>query len=289
MQSTRLHLLSFALASLLSAAGAHADDYPEANLPVDPDVQALKQLEQSLAQGQMSQAESQLNALRQRLAGDTRLEQAQRQLSDGYLKQGEQAARQGDLAAAQQAAQQAQRLLPNNPKTAALQQSIEQAKAKQAAQLAAERQAAEQQAAAARAEQARQQQLAAQRQAAAAKAAQVQAEQQRLAAEAAAKAAAKPQAQLIDPKASQTQIALPMLDTQDRDALRALMDKAAADVVTFRCAVQVQVRQAKDYPFVAALLSARVKKLDPAFKLQISQQLAAEQEPSLQLSPQPKS
>ena len=44
------------------------------------------------------------------------------------------------------------------------------------------------------------------------------------------------------------------LDTQDRDALRALMDKAAADVVTFRCAVQVQVREAKDYPFVAALL-----------------------------------
>ena len=72
-------------------------------------------------------------------------------------------------------------------------------------------------------------------------------------------------------------------------ALRTLMDKAAADVVTYRCAVQVQVRQAKDYPFVAALLSARVKKLDPAFKLQISQQLAAEQEPSLQLSPQPKS
>ena len=285
MQSTRLHLLSFALVSLLSAAGAHADDYREANLPVDPDVQALKQLEQSLAQGQMSQAESQLNALKQRLAGDTRLEQAQRQLSDGYLKQGEQAARQGDLAAAQQA----QRLLPNNPKAAALQQTIEQANAEQAAQLAAERQAAEQQAAAARAEQARQQQLAAQRQAAAAKAAQVQAEQQRLAAEAAAKAAAKPQAQLIDPKASQTQIALPMLDTQDRDALRALMDKAAADVVTFRCAVQVQVREAKDYPFVAALLSARVKKLDPAFKLQISQQLAADQEPNLQLSPQPKS
>ncbi|MBB6340772.1 chemotaxis protein histidine kinase CheA [Pseudomonas fluvialis] len=270
MLSPRLRLLALALASLLGPVNGLADDYPEANLPVDPDVQALKQLEQSLTQGQMSQAESQLNALKQRLAGDTRLEQAQRQLSDGYLKQGEQAARQGDLAAAQQAAQQAQRLLPNNPKTAALQQSIEQAKAKQAAQLAAERQAAEQKAIAARAEQARQQQLAAQRQAA-------------------AKAAAKPQAQLIDPKASQTQIALPMLDTQDRDALRALMDKAAADVVTFRCAVQVQVRQAKDYPFVAALLSARVKKLDPAFKLQISQQLAAEQEPSLQLSPQPKS
>ena len=289
MLSPRLRFLALALVSLLIPVNGMADDYPEANLAVDPDVLALKQLEQSLAKGQMSQAESQLNALKQRLAGDTRLEQAQRQLSDGYLKQGEQAARQGDLAAAQQAAQQAQRLLPNNPKTAALQQSIEQTKAKQAAQLAAERQAAEQQAAAARAEQARQQQLAAQRQAAAAKAAQAQAEQQRLAAEAAAKATAKPQAQLIDPKASQTQIALPMLDTQDRDALRALMDKAAADVVTFRCAVQVQVRQAKDYPFVAALLSARVKKLDPAFKLQISQQLASGQEPSLQLSPQPKS
>ena len=59
----------------------------------------------------------------------------------------------------------------------------------------------------------------------------------------------------------------------------------AADVVAFDCAVRVEVRQAKDYPWVAALLSARVKKLDPAFGLRLSQSLKPEQVPRLVLSP----
>ena len=71
------------------------------------------------------------------------------------------------------------------------------------------------------------------------------------------------------------------------DGLRKLLDGVAADVVNFDCAVQIDVRQAKDFPWVAALLSARVKKLDPAFKLQLSQALNAEQVPQLVLTPKP--
>ena len=75
-----------------------------------------------------------------------------------------------------------------------------------------------------------------------------------------------------------------------KGASRAHLDKTyidgvAADVVNFDCAVRIDVRQAKDFPWVAALLSARVKKLDPAFKLQLSQALNAEQVPQLLLTP----
>ena len=100
-------------------------------------------------------------------------------------------------------------------------------------------------------------------------------------------APAKPQAQLIKPDAASSTISLLMLDEKDNDGLRKLLDGVAADVVNFDCAVRIDVRQAKDFPWVAALLSARVKKLDPAFKLQLSQALNAEQVPQLVLTPKP--
>ena len=77
-----------------------------------------------------------------------------------------------------------------------------------------------------------------------------------------------------------------MLDANDRDSLRNLLDQVAADVVAFDCAVRLEVREAKDYPFVAALLSARIKKLDPGFSPQFSPVLKPDQEPRLVLSPQ---
>ena len=79
---------------------------------------------------------------------------------------------------------------------------------------------------------------------------------------------------------------MPMLDANDRDSLRTLLDAVAADVVAFDCAVRLQVREAKDYPFVAALLSARIKKLEPGFNPQFSPVLKPDQEPRLVLSPQ---
>ena len=98
--------------------------------------------------------------------------------------------------------------------------------------------------------------------------------------------AAAPRARLIDPNAASSSVPMPMLDANDRDSLRNLLDQVAADVVAFDCAVRLEVREAKDYPFVAALLSARIKKLDPGFSPQFSPVLKPDQEPRLVLSPQ---
>jgi hypothetical protein len=98
--------------------------------------------------------------------------------------------------------------------------------------------------------------------------------------------AAAPRARLIDPAAASSSVPMPMLDANDRDSLRNLLDQVAADVVAFDCAVRLEVREAKDYPFVAALLSARIKKLDPAFAPQFSPVLKPDQQPRLVLSPQ---
>jgi hypothetical protein len=98
--------------------------------------------------------------------------------------------------------------------------------------------------------------------------------------------AAAPRARLIDPTAASSSVPMPMLDAGDRDSLRDLLDRVAADVVAFDCAVRLEVREAKDYPFVAALLSARIKKLDPGFSPQFSPVLKPDQEPRLVLSPQ---
>jgi len=144
------------------------------------------------------------------------------------------------------------------------------------------------------AERARQQQLteekaAAEREARAQQAATAQAKPAPVAAQAEEPkpaVAAAPRARLIDPAAASSSVPMPMLDANDRDSLRNLLDQVAADVVAFDCAVRLEVREAKDYPFVAALLSARIKKLDPAFAPQFSPVLKPDQEPRLVLSPQ---
>ena len=100
-----------------------------------------------------------------------------------------------------------------------------------------------------------------------------------------AAAPVQPHAQLIKPNAASSAIGMPMLDEEDRDALRKLLDSVASDVVNFNCAVSVEVRQGKDFPWVAALLSARVKKLNPNFNLQLQQVLNPQQAPQLVLTP----
>ena len=215
----------------------------------------------------------------------TRLEQYQRQLAENHLQQGQTALQNGDLNGASASLGKARGLLPQAPAlTSGLDNAIAKARvaelaAAEQAQLAAKQAAAKQ--AAAKAEQARQQKLAAERAAAQKKAAAT------LAASQVPVAPAKPQAQLIKPDAASSTISLLMLDEKDNEGLRKLLDGVAADVVNFDCAVQIDVRQAKDFPWVAALLSARVKKLDPAFKLQLSQALNAEQVPQLVLTPKP--
>mgnify|MGYP001307349047 CR=1 FL=1 len=251
-------------------------------LPVDELVSAFRQLDVSLAEERLDDARSQLDALQRRASGDTRLEQYQRQLADAYMEQGREALQQGDLDRAAQALGQARSLLPQAPSLSHdLNQAID--RAREARQNAAEQQARE---AAARLDAQRQEQL----------------RQQRLAAERQLKAAAAavtepavepvveraPKARLIDLDATTSSVALPMLDNQDNENLRRLLDSVAADVVTFHCAVRIEVREAKDYPWVAALLSARIKKLDPTFRPRLSQKIVPQQVPRLLLSPQRK-
>lgn len=283
MKSFISRCLPLLLVSLLTSTTFNVAHAADDELPVDDLVSAFRNLDQSISRGQLQQAESQLASLRQRAAGDTRLEQYQRQLAENHLQQGQTALQNGDLNGASASLGKARGLLPQAPAlTSGLDNAIAKARvaelaAAEQAQLAAKQAAAKQ--AAAKAEQARQQKLAAERAAAQKKAA--------LAASQVPVAPAKPQAQLIKPDAASTTISLLMLDEKDNDGLRKLLDGVAADVVNFDCAVQIDVRQAKDFPWVAALLSARVKKLDPAFKLQLSQALNAEQVPQLVLTPKP--
>ncbi len=285
MKSFISRCLPLLLVSLLTSTAFNVTHAADDELPVDDLVSAFRNLDQSISRGQLQQAESQLASLRQRAAGDTRLEQYQRQLAENHLQQGQTALQNGDLNGASASLGKARGLLPQAPAlTSGLDNAIAKARAAELAaveqaQLEAKQAAAKQ--AAAKAEQARQQKLAAERAAAQKKAAAV------LAASQVPIAPAKPQAQLIKPDAASSTISLLMLDEKDNDGLRKLLDGVAADVVNFDCAVQIDVRQAKDFPWVAALLSARVKKLDPAFKLQLSQALNAEQVPQLVLTPKP--
>lgn len=285
MKSFISRCLPLLLVSLLTSTAFNVVHAADDELPVDDLVSAFRNLDQSISRGQLQQAESQLASLRQRAAGDTRLEQYQRQLAENHLQQGQTALQNGDLNGASASLGKARGLLPQAPAlTSGLDNAIAKARAAELAaakqaQLAAKQAAAKQ--AAAKAEQARQQKLAAERAAAQKKAAAA------LAASQVPVAPAKPQAQLIKPDAASSTISLLMLDEKDSDGLRKLLDSVAADVVNFDCAVRIDVRQAKDFPWVAALLSARVKKLDPAFKLQLSQALNAEQVPQLVLTPKP--
>ena len=90
-------------------------------------------------------------------------------------------------------------------------------------------------------------------------------------AEAALQAAeAQPKAKVIDPTAESTTVAL---NINDMGKLRRQLDAIAADVVNFQCDVSIQAPRTEDYPWLANLLSKRVKKLDPEFDLKLERQI----------------
>lgn len=254
-------------------------------VPVDDLVSAFRQLDQSLAAGQLDSAREQLAGLQQRASGDTRLEQYQRQLAEAHLQQGRQALQAGELERAGVALSQARSLLPQAPAlVGGLEAALAEARAQQARAAEAERQAAEQAAAAAEAlrlEQARQLRQAAERQAAAIQATRLP----HAPAEPAPGPASTARSRVLDPAAARTVVSIAMLDNQDNERLRSLLDQVAADVVAFDCAVRIEVREAKDFVWVASLLNARIKRLDPAYNARLSQVLMPQQAPQLVLSP----
>ncbi|MBP3859009.1 MAG: hypothetical protein J6I30_04265 [Pseudomonas sp.] len=90
-------------------------------------------------------------------------------------------------------------------------------------------------------------------------------------AEAALKAAeARPPAKVIDPAAESTTVAL---NINDIAKLRHQLDLIAQDIVNYQCTVSLQVPRTADYPWLATLISKRVKKLDPGFELKLERQI----------------
>ena len=288
---TSRYLAGFALGLL--ASGAHAEYWT-----VDEQVKNFNDVSAQIQRGDLQAAEAKLQDIGQNIErSDVRIGQYQRELANAYLQQGRQQLASGNTeAAAATLGKGEQHLIATSADFKAQYQASLEAATAERRQAAA---AAEAQAKAAQqrqeAERARQQQMAEAKAAAERQArAQQQAAAQRAphavaAAPVAAPkpaVAAAPRARLIDPTAASSSVPMPMLDINDRDGLRDLLDQVAADVVAFDCAVRLEVREAKDYPFVAALLSARIKKLDPAFAPQFSPVLKPDQEPRLVLSPQ---
>ncbi|MCP1442404.1 tetratricopeptide (TPR) repeat protein [Pseudomonas sp. GGS8] len=102
-------------------------------------------------------------------------------------------------------------------------------------------------------------------------------------AEAALKAAeAKPQAKVIDPTAESTTVAL---NLTDMSKLRRQLDAIATDVVNYQCDVSIQVPRTQDYPWLATLLTKRVKKLDSGFDLKLQKQILRNIPAQMVLSP----
>jgi hypothetical protein len=102
-------------------------------------------------------------------------------------------------------------------------------------------------------------------------------------AEAALQAAeTKPAAKVIDPSAESTTIQLNISDIQQ---MRRQLDAIAADVVNFQCDVTVQAPRTDDYPWLANLLTKRVKKLEPGFDLKLRKQILRSVPAQLVLTP----
>ena len=83
-------------------------------------------------------------------------------------------------------------------------------------------------------------------------------------------AEARPKAKVIDPTAESTTIPLNITDI---GKLRHQLDAIAADVVNYQCEVSLQVPRTQDYPWLATLLTKRVKKLDSGFELTLEKQI----------------
>lgn len=95
-------------------------------------------------------------------------------------------------------------------------------------------------------------------------------------------AEAKPQAKVIDPTAESTTIALNITDSRQ---LRRQLDAIASDVVNYQCDVSIQAPRTQDYPWLATLLTKRVKKLDADFDLKLEKQILRNIPAQMVLSP----
>jgi hypothetical protein len=63
------------------------------------------------------------------------------------------------------------------------------------------------------------------------------------------------------------------LNLTDIEELRHQLDAIATDVVNYQCDVSIQAPRTQDYPWLATLLSKRVKRIDAGYDLKIHRQI----------------
>lgn len=272
---------SLLVCSLLLALSAcqstvnHADQQPV----IDEFAIAEQVFVTHLDAQQLQQAAQQLAELQRNHADEPRIADLQQRLADAWLASGEQALQDGDIDAASAALIQAKRLLPQAP---ALTEGLSSAIA--AAQLPVLEPEPVPRPRPARPKTAPVK-PALTEPAPTVDSAEVEPPAPDEPEEVPAPKRSKIKARVIDASADFSVVSLPMLKNRNDHQLGRLLDDVAVDVVRFRAAVTIEVADTLDFHWVAALLSARVKKLDANFKPRLHEVIRSEEPARLVITP----
>ena len=241
-----------------------------------------------LAAQELESAGQQLDALRERDPSEPRLDELQQRLATAWLATGEQALKDADIDTASAALMQAKRLLPKAPALtqglstalAAVQEPILEPVTPPVQPSVVRKQPLPRLAPAAK--KPVKESVVAQPEAPEVV---VEQSQPQELIELTPPVRSKLKARVLDLNAAHTTIALPMLANRNNHQLGRLLDAVAADVVRFRAAVSIEVADTRDFHWVAALLSARVKKLDANFNPRLQEVIRSDEAAQLVITP----
>lgn len=279
-------LVALSLFVVLSACQNNAQKNPEPT--IDKFAAAELVFNTHLAAQELESAGQQLDALRGSDPSEPRLEELQQRLATAWLATGEQALKDADIDTASAALMQAKRLLPKAPALtqglstalAAVQEPILEPAAPPVQPSVVRKQPLPRLAPAPK--KPVKESVAAQPEVPEVVVEQPQPQEL---IELTPPVRSKLKARVLDLNAAQTTIALPMLANRNNHQLGRLLDDVAADVVRFRAAVSIEVADTRDFHWVAALLSARVKKLDANFNPRLQEVIRSDEAAQLVITP----
>lgn len=282
-------LVALSLFVVLSACQNNAQKNPEPT--IDEFAAAELVFNTHLAAQELESAGQQLDALRDSDPSEPRLEELQQRLATAWLATGEQALKDADIDTASAALMQAKRLLPKAPALtqglstalAAVQEPILEPTAPSVQPSVVRKQPLPRLAPAPK--KPVKESVAAQPEVPGTPEVVVEQPQPQELIELTPPVRSKLKARVLDLNAAQTTIALPMLANRNNHQLGRLLDDVAADVVRFRAAVSIEVADTRDFHWVAALLSARVKKLDANFNPRLQEVIRSDEAAQLVITP----
>ncbi|HZJ91544.1 MAG TPA: hypothetical protein VFD09_00490 [Thiopseudomonas sp.] len=267
-------LFALSLLFVLSACQSTNQQYIEP--VIDEFAVAELVFDTHLAEQQLGSAGQQLESLRENHPDEPRLDALQQRLATAWLQTGEQALKEADIDTASAALTQAKRLLPQAP---ALTEGLSSA-------LAAVEEATVEPAVVVPPPV--QRSKPAPKKPAVISQPQLQSQEKPEPVEQVAPISperSKLKARILDVNAPYTLVPMPMLTARNNHQLGRLLDDVAADVVKFRAAVTIEVADTRDFHWVAALLSTRVKKLDASFKPRLQEVIRSDQPAQLIITP----